>query len=388
MTDKATTMQGRASIISIKSSDAVIGLLGFLTLVGVVAGVGRLALGLGSSTALTDGYPWGIWIGFDFVLIAFSGTGFTMAAVVHVLHLKKFQPALRPAVLAGFLGYVTVLLLLVLDLGRPDRFYHFLLFWNVHSPLFEISWCILLYTTVLVIEASPYLFESLNRDWPVRLAYMLMTPVTIIGVTLSTLHQSTLGTLYLVMPHRLNALWYTPILSILFFVSSVMAGLSLAIIVYKISTRVRGKEQEPGLVRGLAKGLAWVALIYVLLKTGDILVSGELPALLAGDRMSLLMWLELGLGAVVPMILLFIPNIRARAIGQWIGPLLVLFGVFMTRFNATMFAQSPPPGTTYSPHILEWLSTFGLLAGAALAWYLGVRFLVIFDSKADLKYHH
>ena len=156
-----------------------------------------------------------------------------MAAVVHVLHLNKYQPALRPAILAGLLGYTAVLLLLVLDLGRPDRFYHFIIFWNVHSPLFEISWCILLYTTVLCIETSPYLFERLNREWLVRLAYGLMVPVTIIGVTLSTLHQSTLGTLFLNMPHRLDALWYTPILPLLFFISSIMAGLSLATIAYK-----------------------------------------------------------------------------------------------------------------------------------------------------------
>jgi len=210
---------------------------------------------------------------------------------------------------------------------------------------------------VLCIETSPYLFECLNQAWLVRLAYKLMAPVTIIGVTLSTLHQSTLGTLYLNMPHRLDALWYTPILPLLFFVSSIMAGLSLAIIAYKISTRILGKEMQSEIVNGLAKGLAWIALAYVILKLGDILLGGEIPALVAVDRMSFLLWLELGLGAVVPMILLFI--------------LLILFGVFMSRFNATMFAQLPPPGTVYSPHVLEWLSTIGILAGAALVWSFG-----------------
>lgn len=133
----------------------VIGVLGFITFAGIVAGVGRLVLGLQASTTLNDTYPWGIWIGFDFGLIAFAGAGFTMAAVVHVFNLERFHAALRPALLVGLLGYVGVLALLVLDLGRPDRFYHFILYWNLHSPLFEISWCVLLYTTVLVIEVSP-----------------------------------------------------------------------------------------------------------------------------------------------------------------------------------------------------------------------------------------
>ena len=209
-------------------SAALIGLLGFLTLAGAAAGIGRLFVGMQATTALSDTYPWGIWIGFDFALIAFAGAGFTMAAVTHIFHLHQFHVALRPALLAGLLGYTAVLLLLVLDLGRPDRFYHFILYWNMHSPLFEISWCVLLYTTVLVIEVSPDILRWLPWKWPLTVVKWLMLPVTIVGVTLSTLHQSTLGTLYLNMPYRLDALWYTPVLPVLFFVSAVMAGLSLA----------------------------------------------------------------------------------------------------------------------------------------------------------------
>ncbi|MEZ4637216.1 MAG: NrfD/PsrC family molybdoenzyme membrane anchor subunit [Caldilineaceae bacterium] len=235
-------------------------------MIGLAAGVGRLLVGMGATTALTDAYPWGIWIGFDFALIAFSGVGFTMAAVVHVLHLHKFQPVLRPAILAGLMGYVAVLMLLLLDLGRPDRFYNFMLFYNMHSPLFEICWCVLLYTTVLVIEVSPDLLAFLPWKWPMRLAYRLMTPVTIIGVTLSTLHQSTLGTLYLNMPHRLHPLWYTPILPVLFYVSSILVGLSIGTIAYKIAVRVRGGQEDPSISIGLGYGVIGVGLFYMLVR--------------------------------------------------------------------------------------------------------------------------
>ena len=268
-------------------------MLSFLTLVGLVAGAGRLFLGLS----------------------AFAGTGFTMAAVVHVLHLKQYQPVLRPAILAGLTGYGAVLLL-VLDLGRPDRFYNFIIFGNLHSPLFEISWCcVLLYTTVLVVETSPCLLRWLQRDWPLRLVYRLMTPVTIIGVTLSTLHQSTLGTLYLNMPHRLHLLWYTPMLPLLFFVSSIMAGLSLGMLIYKITSRVRGQAEQPGLVSGLGRGLVWVTLLYLLLKLGDMLLAGEAAALLVPGQISLVMGLELIAGALLPLALLLTPGLARATAG-------------------------------------------------------------------------
>jgi Ni/Fe-hydrogenase subunit HybB-like protein len=378
-----TTVTDSTSAPSIPRLDRRIGLsiLGLLTVVGVVAGVARLLAGLGSTTNLTDGYPWGIWIGFDFTLIAFAGTGFTMALVAHVLHRHRYHDAVRPAILAGLLGYVAVLLLLVLDLGRPDRFYHFIIFWNVHSPLFEISWCVLLYTTVLFIETSPYVLERLGLQRMLGLVRKIMVPVAILGVTLSSLHQSTLGTLYLNMPHRLHALWYTPILPLLFFVSAVLAGLSLAILAYMLATAITDRPTKMEIVEGLGRGVLWVAGLYLVLKLGEIVLAGELPALLALDSASLLMWLELGAGIIAPMVMLGVPSLRHKRWAQVGAPLLVLFGVLLNRFNATMFAQILPEGVTYEPHLLEWLSTIGVLAAAALAWYIGVRMLAFFERK-------
>jgi len=367
---------------AISLGSVLIGLLSILLLVGLFAAVGRLFMGLGASTALTDSYAWGIWIGFDFLLIALSGVGFTMAGLVHVFRQEEYHAAVRPAVLAGLMGYSAVLMILLIDLGRFDRFYHFLIFWNPHSPLFEICWCVLLYTLVLVIEMSPVVFERLNWDRPKRWVARAMLPVAIIGVTLSSLHQSTLGTLYLNMPHRLHALWYTPILPLLFFVSSIMAGLALAIYAYAVMARVRGQQPSREIVNGLAKILGWVALLYAALKLGDILAAGELPALLAFDRVSILMWIELGLGAVLPAALVLLPVVRSHKWSPFVGAALVLLGVSFNRFNMTLFGQSPASGIgTYSPHIIEWLTTLGIIAGAILAWYLGVRVLVTLEGN-------
>jgi Ni/Fe-hydrogenase subunit HybB-like protein len=363
----------------------VIAVLILLLLVGIFAAVGRLYMGLGDSTALSDRYPWGIWIGFDFLLIAFSGVGFTMAGLVHVFRREKYHDVVRPAVLAGLMGYSAVLAILLLDLGRFDRFYHFLIFWNPHSPLFEICWCVLLYTTVLVIEVSPSIFERLKRDRPIRWVLRAMLPVAIVGVTLSSLHQSTLGTLYLNMPHRLHALWYTPALPLLFFTSSVMAGLALAIIVYTIAARISGQEPKADILSGLGKIMGWTTLVYLALKLVDILVAGELSALFAFDRTSFLMWVELGIGALLPAALLLLPGMRERKSSIYGSASLIMLGVLANRFNTTLFAQSLPSaaGGTYSPHIIEWLTTFGIIAGVVLAWYFGVRLLTMFDNSHD-----
>jgi Ni/Fe-hydrogenase subunit HybB-like protein len=363
----------------------VISLLVLLVIAGLFAGIGRLLMGLGASTGLSDAYPWGIWIGFDFLLIAFSGAGFTMAALVHVFGREKYHAAARPAVLAGLMGYSAVLMILLLDLGRFDRFYHFLLFWNVHSPLFEICWCVLLYTTVLAIEVSPLVFERLGWRKPLQWVNRIMLPVAIAGVTLSSLHQSTLGTLYLNLPHRLAALWYTPLLPLFFFLSSIMAGLSVAILAYALSARIQGQQADPAVMGGLAKGVGLVTCLYVVLKLGDLVMAEELPDLLAFDRLSLLMWLELGLGAIVPAVLLLTAALRRKKSILLVAVGLVMFGVLINRFNATLFAQSAlSPVPNYVPHLIEWLTTAGIIAAAALAWYLGSRLLGMFDRSA----HH
>ena len=352
----------------------VVSLLGCLTLIGAVAGLGRLFLGLAASTTLSNVFSWGIWIGFDFTLIALAGVGFTTAFLVHVLHLHVLKPVLRPALLAGFAGYTAVLLLLVLDLGRPDRFYSFLINWNLHSPLFEISWCVLLYTTVLVLELSPDCCKRLGWTWATPWLQRLITPVTILGVTLSTLHQSTLGTLYLNMPHRLDALLYSPWLPLLFFTSAAMAGFSVAILVYKTAARVQDQTEDARVVPVLGRWMCGAALVYLTLKVADLLRAGDWRLLFTPRPITTLVWAELIVFLAVPLVLW----IWARRLPwlQWIVPLLFAGGVMLNRFNATLFGQLTPAGAVYRPHILEWASTVGIVAGAVLVWYLGVRYLV------------
>lgn len=371
----------------IRRCDCVLGLLGFLMLAGVVAGIGRLLLGLGATTTLNDVYSWGIWIGFDFGLIAFAGAGFTMAALVHVFHREHYHDALWPAILAGLMGYVAVLALLVLDLGRPDRFYNFMLYWNVHSPLFEISCCVLFYSTVLVLETSPNFLGRLPWRWVkplLRVIAWIMLPVTILGVTLSTLHQSTLGTLYLNMPHRLHPLWWSPLLPVLFYISSIMAGLSMGTLAYRGAMRILHRPEDRTIVHGLCRLVVGFSVVYLVAKLAEVWWAGEV-AMLWSAPVAVYWWAELGIGVVAPVVLWAVPAWRRTNAVQWLVPILVLAGVLMNRFDATLAAQVVSAQATYTPHLLEWISTVGILAAALMAWIIGVRF---FSGEQTHEHHH
>jgi len=369
----------------------VLGVLALLTLLGVGVGIYRLAVGLGESTNLTDSYPWGLWIGFDFSLIAFAGVGFTMAAVVYILNLDQYKPLARGAVLTGFLGYICVLIILLIDLGRPDRFWGFIVFWNPHSPLFEISWCVLLYTTVLTIEFLPILFERLNKPNIVKAIHAITIPIVIAGVVLSTLHQSTLGTLYMALPFKTDQLWFSTILFILFYLTSIAMGLAVMIFVWILGSKAFGRKVEVDLLGTLGKGAMWVLVVYLILRGGDLWFTGDLGAVFRFDSQSIWFWIEAVVGVILPIILFAQASIRKSESGLLFTSLLVIVGVFLNRFNATLTAQAVNRFTvaavtetaSYTPHWMEYAVQIGVLAAATLVWYFAARLLPIFPETVE-----
>ncbi len=369
----------------------VLAILALVALLGVGTGIYRLAVGLGASTNLSDAFPWGLWIGFDFSLIAFAGAGFTLAAVVYILNLEQYRPLARASVLTGFLGYVAVLIILLIDLGRPDRFWGFVVFWNYHSPLFEISWCVLLYTTVLTLEFAPMLFERFNKPNIVKAIHSITIPLVIAGVTLSTLHQSTLGTLYLALPNKTDQLWWTWVLPLLFYVSSIGMGLAVTIFVWILGSKAFGRDVEVDLLGGLAKGSIWIWVFYLVVRGGDLLFTGDLAAVFAFDSQSIWFWIEMTIGVILPIILFAQESIRKSQSGLLITSLLAIVGVFMNRFNATLTAQAVNRFTvqavtesaSYTPSFVEYAVQIGVLAACVLAWYLAARFLPIFPETVE-----
>jgi Ni/Fe-hydrogenase subunit HybB-like protein len=361
---------------------------------GLVAGIYRLANGLGATTNLSDAYPWGLWIVLDFTLIAFSGAAFTLSLLVYIFNLEKYHGVLRQAILTGFLGYVAVLVILLVDLGRWDRFWAFIVYPNIHSPLFEISWCILLYTFVLSLEVLPTLFERFNQSRALRTLQRWGIVIVIAGITLSTLHQSTLGTLYAAMPYKLNSLWWTPLLPIMFFLSAVGMGLSATILVALLAGWAFDREVDLDVLGGLAKGSAWLWTIYLLVKLEHLFFTRQFDEAFALDKYSIAYLAEIGIGVIIPTILYALPSVRKSKAGLLVASLFVTGGVLLNRLNATLIGQTVTqstwsiqsetvPAPTYTPSLIEWAVLLGVLAVAVLAWFLAARHLPFFLQESQ-----
>jgi len=205
-----------------------------IVVAGLVAAMIRFTSGLGAGTGLNDATPWGLWIAFKLTFVALAGGGFTFAAVVYIFHVKSYRPLLRRAILIATLGYSSFVVSLIFDLGLPWHL-HRIVNWQHHSVMFEIAWCVILYLSVLILEFSPAVLEHPWFRHPLfqrihHWLHRLTLPLVIAGIVLSTLHQSSLGSLFLIMPHRAHPLWYSPWLPYLFFTSAIAAGMMALVV--------------------------------------------------------------------------------------------------------------------------------------------------------------
>jgi Ni/Fe-hydrogenase subunit HybB-like protein len=356
-----------------------------LMVFGLSVALYRPYAGLAVTTNLSDAYPWGLWIGFDLFVVAFSGGAFTLAAIVYIFQMHEFHPAVRPTVLTGLAGYASVLVILVMDLGRWDRFYHFAIFPNINSALFEVSWCILLYSLVLISEFSPVVCQKFGWERLGCLMKKITLPLVIVGVTLSTLHQSSLGSLFVVMSERLHPLLYTPFIPVMFFVSSVAAGLAMVTGGATVSRWVFKRTLPRNVVAELGWFLPWVLGFYLIMKTGELLAAGDLGLLAANDFYSTLFLTELAIGVVAPLILFSFAAIRRNRNWALFGAILVLLGVFINRFAVTWWALKPIDGCFYSPSWQEIAIQVGVLSGAVLVYTLVGRYLPLFEGTVDVE---
>jgi len=233
-----------------------------ILMVGIISAAARLFLGLGATTNLNDAYPWGLWISFDILSgVALAGGGFTMAAAIYIFNLKKYEPLLRPAKLSAFIGYLVFVVGLFFDLGQPWRIWHPMVMWNPQSVLFEVSWCVMLYTTVLGTDILIMGLERLGKHDLVKFFRNIYLVLVVAGVMLSTLHQSSLGALYLLMPEKMSDLWASRAIGPLFFCSAVIGGMSVIIIESLISSWAyqRARNQAPVVLQqGVGHGPACV----------------------------------------------------------------------------------------------------------------------------------
>ena len=380
--------------------------LGILIAAGVAAGLVVFVKGL-SVTNLTDLVPWGLWITIDLSSIAVSAGAFSLCAVVYLLGLKRYQPLARTATFIGLLGYTMALLTLLMDIGRPDRFWHAMVYWNKHSLLWEVTMCVTLYLAVLLLESMPIFacFPWLHTRFP-RLAEK-MTRVhhyapylAIAGLALSMLHQSSLGALYGVLKSR--PLWYRPDISVLFILSAVAAGMALTVFASMLSARLtKHANVDDSLLERVSFFVGWTLLAYLYLRFWDALAMTytyepgrtEGLRLLTSGPFAFNFWVgEMLLGLLVPIVLLLNGKTRQNQLWRMVALALVVGGVFAYRWDTNLSGQliilSYLPGqpsiayTSYVPSLIEFLSGAGVVAYGLLAFSLGVRYLKVVDHHS------
>ncbi len=333
--------------------------------VGIPLTLLRFTKGLAATTNLDHTNPWGFWIGFDVLSgVALAAGGYVTAAAVYLFGMKEYRPVVRPAVLTGFLGYFFVVVGLCFDLGRPWRLpYPIFVSFGVTSVLFLVGWHVLLYLTTQFVEFSPAVLEWLGAKRWRKIAVSMTLGATIFGVILSTLHQSALGALFLMAPTKLHPLWYSPFIPLFFFVSSIVAGLSMVIFEGSLSHRVFSDqveishEQFDRITLGLGKGAAVALATYFCIKVIGV-AQGDHWNLL-GTPLGFWFLLEI-LGFVLLPCILYAVAVRERrpTMVRWTAFLTVV-GIVVNRLNVSVIAFNwqLPSDQRYVPSWMElWIS--------------------------------
>ena len=384
--------------------------LGIILLGGLVAGIFVFWKGL-SITNLTDLVPWGLWITIDLSAIALAAGAFSLCAAVHLFGLKRYEPIARTATFVGLIGYTMAMLALVLDIGRPDRFWKALVYWNTHSLLWEVTIAIMLYTTVLVFETMPIFarFEWLRHRLPKLTAKMESVhhyaPIlAIIGLGLSSMHQSSLGAAYGTIKGR--PFWFKPEMSVLFMLSAIVGGIALTLFLSMIASRLTPKARiNDALIERVSRFVGWLLIGYFYFRAWDALSMSytydpgrsEGLSLMTKGPLAFNFWIvEMLLGMIVPMVLLLYTPTRMNRFWRMIALFLIAAGVVAFRWdiNISGFLVVMPyvPGqaiayTSYRPSIIEILTGSAIIAYGLTAFSLGVKYLRVVDHTLVEKEH-
>jgi Ni/Fe-hydrogenase subunit HybB-like protein len=388
---------------------AWIAILTLLIVAGIAAGIVVFSRGL-IVTNLSDLVPWGLWITIDLSAIALSAGAFLFSAAVYLLGLKQFRPVARTAVFIGIIGYSMAMLMLLLDIGRPDRFWHALAFWNIHSPLWEVTMCVFLYFMVLILEVIPVFGQAswTRRRWPRLSRRMIglhhLAPIlAVFGLTLSMLHQSSLGATYGVLIAR--PIWYRPGLAVLFIVSAIVAGPALIVLTSKLVSKLSSKVTvNDGLLDQIMRFIGWALVVYLYFRFWDTLAMSYTyePArseglyILTQGPLAFNFWLgEMLLGIVVPMIILLSSRLRREPRLYLPALAMVVLGLAIYRWDVNLVGQLVvssampqelvPRYTNYVPSLIEFIAGIGVIAYGLLAFTLGARYLNVVDHSERLS---
>jgi Ni/Fe-hydrogenase subunit HybB-like protein len=352
--------------------------------VGVALTLARYAGGIGSVANINNAYPWGWWVGYGIMtMIALGGVGFTITGLVEVLGVHRYHSLLRPAVLMGLLCYVSAIVMLMVELGRPWKVWMILVSWAPTAPLYEVGWCAFLYLNVLALEFAQVPLEQLGWGRALRVLRVIYIPIMLLGVTLSNLHQSSLGTLMTLIPHKINVLWWSEQLPLLFLFSAIMAGPAMAILEHLAAARWLGFEPRLSMLAGLARIEAWLVGLFLAFRMGDLVSRGAVDAMLSGTWFAVSFWIEVGLGLLLPLGLLMMPEVRQSRGGLATACGLVVGGVLLHRLNVAVIGLRVRHWETYVPSLGEIGITLGITAGAVFAFGVLARILPIHEEASS-----
>ena len=375
-----------------------------LVLNGIVWAFMRFVFGIGSITNLTNQYPWGIWIGIDVAAgVALAAGGFTTSALAHIFHKDEFHDIVRPALLTAMLGYTFVGMGVFFDLGRYYNIWHVFIFWNGNSVLFEVGICVMAYLTVLYIEFLPVVTErfigrvnlkgvlaSLNKllDSILRLLDRSLSKIMfffiILGVVLSCLHQSSLGTLMMLAGPKVHPLWQSPISPLLFLLSAISVGFPMVIMESIISSRSFGLKSEMDVLSSLGKYVGPLLGIYLAFKLGDMAIRQTFVHLSTFSTASVMWVIEVLIGVIIPMRMFFWDKVLKSKPLIFTAAILVVFGVFLNRFNTFVVSYSPPYADySYWPSFGEISITLGFIAMEILLYRIFVMIFPVISQPPE-----
>lgn len=354
---------------------------------GIYAAYARFMLGFQQSTNLADPQPWGLWVGLGTLCgVGLSAGGFAIAAAVYLLGFERYRPVLRTAVLVSFLGYLSVIVGMMYELGLPWRIWHPIVMWNRRSVLFEVSWCVMLYTTVLALEFSPALVEKIPwkraRNFYLKWHHEILIGLVLVGTVLSSLHQSFLGGLYLMTKGKLDPLWYSTYLPSLFYLSAIPAGLATTLIAIYLSVRSLNVRLDLSIMGEVSRVIAPMLGVYALFRGVDLFTHDGWHYLWLWREETLSFWLEIGLFVIAPILLLSWEKVRTTPVYLYWTCCLVVMGFMANRLNVAITGLQASSGFYYVPKWTEFSLTLATIAAAVLAFRYAVIYLDILPKNS------
>ncbi|OAT80229.1 NrfD/PsrC family molybdoenzyme membrane anchor subunit [Desulfotomaculum copahuensis] len=357
-----------------------------LALLGLALSAYRLAAGLGAVTNLNDHWPWGLWIGFDVLTgVALAGGGYSTCLLVYVLNVAKFKSIARSALLTSLIGYLLVLFGLFMDIGRWFNFWRPFVSWGYHSVLFEVFWCISLYTLIQLLEFGHIATEKVGTAKLHRFFEKILPVLFIIGIVLPTLHQSSLGSLYLIEVGKLYPLWWSPFLPLFFLTSSFFVGPAMVMLETSLSGKVHHSTPEPQVYNGLIKVTGFMMVFYLLLKIYDLVSRGVLNLAFQNTLEGHMFLLEMLGGIIIPLLIFAVPAWRTSRTGQVVFSVLVTAGLILNRMNVVFTGMSRSLGGHYFPSFIEWAVSIGIVALGVLVYLFVVENFNILPQGRDVQ---